>query len=304
MQASAPPVIFAQHGWADTPDNIGRLARELATPDMQVIAPDLGYIRTWLRMEPLIDHVEQIARDTLAAYPNAQLRILGHSMGGLIWTEVLHRHPEWWQRVEWFTLIASPIGGAHLGRLIDPLGIGIGIAADLGKSRRCLAQQLAAHIPMLVLAGVTDGFSDDVVTVGATRIPGTQMLVLPGFSHAELRYHPLLVAILRHYSDSGSPCAPPDSEFDEQLVNAILAVRGMTDAHHPPLRFEGVLRATTGTTISTGRNLAGVQHVYVSLASGTVLYGGYVGWMHEIGLSQTIKQLQRDYASRLWQAPR
>lgn len=297
----APPVVFAQHGWADTPDSVGKLARMIADPDMQVIAPDLGYIRTWLRIEPLIAHVEQIARETLAAYPESQLRIIGHSMGGLIWTEVLHRNPAWWQRIEWFTLIASPIGGAHLGRLIDPLGIGIGIAADLGTSRRMIAKRLAMHIPMLVLAGVTDGFSDDVVTISSTRIPGAQMLALPGFSHAELRYHPLLVAVLRHYCATGNPCAAPDSEFDEQLVDAILAVRGMTDAHHPPLRFEGMLRTHTGTTISTGRNLAGVQHVYVSQASGTVLYGGYVGWMHEAGLQRTLKQLQQIHASRLWQ---
>ena len=85
-------ILYAQHGWADSSREITALAQSLASPQTKVVTPNLGFVKTWLRIEPLIDHVEQVAIDMLATYPETPIRIIGHSMGGLIWLEVLNRH--------------------------------------------------------------------------------------------------------------------------------------------------------------------------------------------------------------------
>ncbi|MEL6900096.1 MAG: alpha/beta hydrolase, partial [Cyanobacteria bacterium J06606_4] len=107
-------ILYAQHGWADINQGIGTLAKQIASPEARVIVPNLGFINTWIRIAPLIDRVEAIALQTHSEHPEAPLRIVGHSMGGLIWLEVLSRHPEWWPQVESLVLVASPVGGADI----------------------------------------------------------------------------------------------------------------------------------------------------------------------------------------------
>src|SRR4051794_25090341 len=141
MQPShAPPptrILFSQHGWADTNRQMLPFGRAVSGPETLVVATDLGYIRTWQRMAPMIDHVEREAATLLAAYPSAALQIVGHSMGGLIWLEVLGRHPSWLSRLTALVLIASPVRGTRLGRHLDPTGLSIG--RDLHRDRRSLA---------------------------------------------------------------------------------------------------------------------------------------------------------------------
>jgi hypothetical protein len=52
-------ILYAQHGWADNNRAILDLAQKLATPKTLAIAPSLGYYRTWLRIQPLIEAVEK-----------------------------------------------------------------------------------------------------------------------------------------------------------------------------------------------------------------------------------------------------
>ena len=49
--------------------------------------------------------------------------------------------------------IACPLGGASLVRIFDPFNLGIGISRDFEKNRRAIAEQIAASIPTLVIAG-------------------------------------------------------------------------------------------------------------------------------------------------------
>ncbi|PZV07581.1 MAG: lysophospholipase, partial [Leptolyngbya sp.] len=80
-------ILFAQHGWADTNQSMMTLTERLAGGNAQIVAPCLNYAMTWLRMAPLIDQVDALATATLARQPSLPLRIVGHSMGGLIWLE-------------------------------------------------------------------------------------------------------------------------------------------------------------------------------------------------------------------------
>lgn len=123
-------VLFAQHGWADDSKAMAALAHGAATSNTHIVTPSLGWVKTWIRIEPLVQVVERIATEAIATYPNTRIKIIGHSMGGLIWIEVLRRHPEWWSQLHSLVLIASPVGGADLARIFDPLGLGIGMARD------------------------------------------------------------------------------------------------------------------------------------------------------------------------------
>src|SRR5690349_11312276 len=104
-QRPVETIVFAQHGWADTNRAMVRFGETIASPAALVIAPNLGYIRSWLRIEPLITIAESAAAEALERHPEARLRIVGHSMGGLIWIELLTRHPEWLVRTDRLVLV-------------------------------------------------------------------------------------------------------------------------------------------------------------------------------------------------------
>lgn len=194
--------LFAQHGWADTHHAIRSLAEQVAPPDW-VIAPDLGWLRTWWRIAPLIATVEAQAQAIAHHYPGIPWRIVGHSMGGLIWLEILAQHPEWWPRVHSFILVASPVGGALWGRWLSPFDIGLSIARDLGVNRRELASRLAEHLPMLSIAGDLGHGHDGTVRVTTTQFPGARSLTLP-HSHPALKKHPALIPVIQEFWQVGA----------------------------------------------------------------------------------------------------
>ena len=118
-------ILFSQHGMIDNNERMGSLAHRIAPPQSSVIAPNLGFIETLFEIEPLIGKVEQIAEQKFIQYPNTPARIIASSLGGVIWVEVLSKHPEWWKRFESIVLLGSPIGGADLARIVDPFGWGM-----------------------------------------------------------------------------------------------------------------------------------------------------------------------------------
>ena len=304
MVTTAPDfILFAQHGWADHSKDMAALSQTLATPTTLIVAPDLGYIATWLRIEQLIQKVEQIAIHTITQYPTTPIRIIGHSMGGLIWLELLNRHPEWWSSVEFLVLIASPIGGADLGRIIDPLGLGIGIARDLGINRRQLAQTIAQVIPTLIIAGDIDGGSDGTITVESTKFPHAQFVCLPGLSHPVLKNHPQVAISIRNFWTEPKPLASTvvEQDFSTLLIQRLQSVTGMTDAHRRDFyRAKVLITFKDGITILTWKNPLQVEHVFVANCQGQCLYGGFVGLIHAEGLRQTLKQIKQDYFEHLY----
>ncbi len=283
-------ILFAQHGWADDNRAMMSLAKELAADSAKIIAPSLNYAMTWLRIEPLIHEVEKRAILALVEHPESPLRIIGHSMGGVIWLEILHRHPDWQRRVEFLTLIAAPVGGANLGRIIDPLQMGVGIAADLGKDRRSMAAAIAADIQTLVLAGDIGQGSDGTIPVESTKVPHAQYVLLTGLSHAAMRYHPSVIERIQQFWQGGTL---GELITVHPIVETIRGIPGMTDAH-----LRGFGKATPLVTLDDGvsirvwRNPLGIEHVFVASPHGRCLYGGYVGWLHTQDLWQTLQKLQ------------
>jgi pimeloyl-ACP methyl ester carboxylesterase len=295
-------VVYAQHGWADDRKAMAALAYSLTDPATLVVAPSLGFVKTWLRIEPLIQAVEQVAMETSQRYADRPFRIIGHSMGGLIWLEVLHRHPEWWSRVDALVLVASPIGGADLGRLLDPLSLGFGIARDLGRNRRPLAEAIAASIPTLVIAGDIDGGSDGTITVESTKIFGAEFVQLAGINHAALRTHPAVATAIRQFwklpkTRSELALTP---ELPNTVIRRLRSVEGMTDAHPRDFgRSQICITFQDGMTIRVWKHPIGIDHVFVACPAGTCLYSGFVGWMHTFHLRQTLEELKHEHASQL-----
>jgi hypothetical protein len=291
MKPNPAFILYAQHGWADTSHTMAKLAHVLATPETLVITPNLGWVDTWLRIEPLIQRLERIVTASLERYPDARVRVIGHSMGGLIWLELLARHPPWWSRVESVVLVAAPVGGADLARILDPIQLGIGIARDLGVDRRPLAEMLAQHIPLLSIAGDVDHGSDGTITIGTTQFRHAKTLTLAGLSHAAMRNHPAVgQAIQRFWSGEALP------DTLSTIIQLLRAVPGMTDAHHRDFRWAKVCRTLNdGSTIRTWKNPVQIEHVFVADRQGRCLFGGFVGWMDASSLQTTIELIQQRY---------
>lgn len=283
-------LLFAQHGWADNNQHMAHLAQQLATDCTRIIAPSLNYAMTWLRMAPLIEEVERIAMEAVQSYPDAPLRIIGHSMGGLIWLEVLTRHPDWWPKVHSLVLVASPVGGADLGRIIDPLQVGVGIAADLGQDRRTMAGAIAQQINTLVIAGDVDGGSDGTITVESTKVPHAQFVDMEGLNHAVLRSHPWVVETIRQFWQGKSFSAPLTQH---PVIEQLRAIPGMTDAHLRDLpQSEPFLTLEDDAVLRVWRHPLGIDHVYVLAPNQACLYAGYVGWLHRPDLWTALNQLR------------
>lgn len=298
-QRSPDYLLFAQHGWADTAAAIRSLALKLAAESTPVITPDLGWLATWVRIEPLIQKVEVTAQAWWEHYPHTPWRIMGHSMGGLIWIELLHRHPEWRERVHSLVLIASPVRGAGLARVLDPLGWGLGIARDLGMNRQDRAEAIAQTIPTLVIAGDIDNGSDGTVTVQATQFDPTHQVVLPR-SHPQLKRHPDLIPIIQSFWQT--PTIPPAGQPDpcRAIVEAIEAFPGITPAHPRDLALAQLyLRLPNGVCLWTRRNLWQVDHIFVTDPDGCCRFSGFVGWQNREAFWAGLKRLEATYLEPL-----
>ncbi len=286
-------LLFAQHGWADTGKAIGKLA-QIATANSSTLitAPSLGLINTFIRIEPLVKRLEQIATQVISNYPHVPLKIMGHSMGGLLWLEVLNRNPQWWQKVHSLILLGSPVGGSNMARIIDPLGIGIGTARDLGKNRRNMAERIAQQIPTLSVASDINLGSDGLVTVENTKFAYANWLPIFGVHHDAMRYHPDIIPIIQNFWANPQLGLPSEGKAS-QFIQRLRSVPGMTDAdYHNFERSQIVAGFDGGITLHTWKNLLGINHVYIGNER-DCLYAGYVGLIHNVGLRQAVQEIQQ-----------
>jgi hypothetical protein len=294
-------ILFAQHGLTDTNYTLNWFAASLAADRGVVVAPNLGYFRTLWRIEPLIDIVDRAVTTTIRQYPHLPLRIVATSLGGIIWLEVLKRHPEWWAQVHSLILLGAPIGGSDLARLVDPLGWGMGMAKHLGENRRGLAEQIAAVIPTLIVAGDTDGGSDGTVTLESTQFCHAHFVGISGVNHPALRHHPAVAAAIRAFwAEPRYPLPAPAESWGTTLKQRLYAVVGMTDGHRRDFyRAKTGLLCPDGTHIRRWKNLFGVDHVFIGDAQGNCVYSGFVGWLHSPGLNRALAALQQEFSGQI-----
>ncbi len=285
-------LLFAQHGWADTGTDIGQLARSLADQNTMTIVPSLNWLQTSWRIEPLIREVERLASKIIANYPQTPIKVIGHSMGGLIWLEVLHRHREWWSKVHSVVVIGSPIGGSDVARKIDPLGMGIGIAKDLGKNRRDLAATIARNIPTLSIASDIGWGTDGLVTVANTKFDRANWILVSGIRHAWLKCHPQVGNLIAEFWVDPQIGHPTTVDLSVESIERLQAIPGMTDSNYYYFaRSKLTIQVAENLTIRTWKNPLGVNYVFVA-EGGKCLYAGYVGILHAAGLHKALAEFK------------
>jgi pimeloyl-ACP methyl ester carboxylesterase len=293
-------LLFAQHGWADTGNNIGRLVKaavnaQTVTTQTKVIVPSLGLINTLIRLEPLVKRLEQIAAEAIAAHPQSPIKIVGHSMGGLMWLEVLDRNPQWWDQVHSFILLGSPVGGSNVARMVDPLNLGIGTAKDLGKNRRAIAEKIAQHIPTLSVASDLGMGTDGLVTVENTKFDYANWLKISDIAHRAMKYHHDMMPIMQDFWTNPQLGLPPESTLANQLIQRLRRVPGMTDTDYRDFRRSRIVVSFPGDlTLRTWKNPLGINHVYLGQQQrnqSQCLYAGYVGLLHTKNLHRAIQEI-------------
>ena len=293
MNSQPEFLLFAQHGWADTSKNIGSLATSAVNSQTVVIAPSLGLVKTFIRIDPLVAQLEQIAAKAIASYPDTLIKIIGHSMGGLMWLEVLDRNPQWWHKVHSFILLGSPVGGSNIARLIDPLNIGIGTAKDLGKNRRNIAEKIARQIPTLSVASDTGIGTDGLVTVENTKFDYANWLLISGIPHSAMRYHPDMIPIVQNFWANPQLGLPPEATSVNRYIRSLRSVPGMTDTDYRDFKRSQIIASLPeDLTLHTWNNPWGMNHVYLGKQQ-QCLYAGYVGLIHSWSLRSAIAQIQK-----------
>jgi len=280
-------LVFAQHGWADDNRAMQRFGESLGLPAARVIAPNLGYMRTWMRIEPLIETAEQEAVRALADHPDARIKVVGHSMGGLIWVELLTRHPEWLPRTDRLALVGCPVGGAELAAILDPLGLTIG--RDLKVDRRDHAEAIAAVVPTLTIVGDMLGPHDGTVSHDSARLQNARFVQTPSASHAALRKHPWVTRLVRAFFDQPTPPAIDLAGLAARLA----AVPGIRPADPRLLRFAQVdLMLADGTTIRSRGVIPGLKLVFVADGEGSCVYAGTVPRSSRAALEQVLARIR------------
>ena len=288
-------IIFSQHGLSDTNSEMRSLAHKVAPPNSHIVAPNLGIVKTYFNIEPLINKVEEDAVQAFEQYQNTPIRIIATSLGGVIWVEVLSRNQKWWSKIESLVLLGSPIGGSDLARMIDPFGWGIGMAKYLGENRRPLAEKIAAVVPTLVVAGNTTGGSDGTVTIESTKLKHAHFVCINGVSHPALKSAPAVAKTIQIFWEKPrKPLPAPEVNLISELIEHFRRVQGITDANSADVQYANIVHSfADGTTIRTRINGFGVYHVFVVNADRRCKYAGFVGWVHIAGLETAIDKAKK-----------
>ena len=142
---------------------------------------------------------------------------------------------------------------------IDPFGWGIGIARDLGRSRREIGVAIASQIPTLVIRGNVDGGSVGTITNCSTQLHHAAVVELPGLSHPALRHHIQVSDTIREFWRDPTPFQCDTCEITAQLIQRLQTIEGMTDAHQRDFyRAKVRLKLPNGITLRTWSNPLGI----------------------------------------------
>ncbi|MDR2519030.1 MAG: hypothetical protein LBD13_06415 [Spirochaetaceae bacterium] len=81
-----------------------------------------------------------------------------------------------------------------------------------------------------------------------------------------------------------------------EAISELEQVPGITIASSRDLKASNILfKLRDGTVVSRYKNPFGFEHVFLSNKRGECIYGGYVGWIHNDGLLQTVEEIRQKY---------
>jgi pimeloyl-ACP methyl ester carboxylesterase len=285
-------LLFCQHGWSDTHRTMERLGHAVASPQCQVVATELGYIETWLGIERLTDTVERDSAAWLMRYPDATARVIGHSMGALIWLEVLGHHADWWPRFDRLVFLGAPIAGADIASLALPLGLTV--AGDLALDRRALADRIASTIPTISIVGDLLPGTDGLVTHQSARISGARFMAVPGVTHMALRTNTVVQRLIRAFFRNPVPSL---IEIDV-IARHLRDINGLEGSDPRLARLAPtVILFADGSSVRCLTGIPGVGHLFLVSPEGQCMFAGRVGSRADI--EKVLKELRDAYATEL-----
>jgi hypothetical protein len=82
-----------------------------------------------------------------------------------------------------------------------------------------------------------------------------------------------------------------------KVINELCQVPGITPASPMDLKNSvNLFKLADGTIVSQFKSFGRFEHVFLSNTEGECIFGGYVGWVHNQGLLNKIRELQQRYA--------
>lgn len=287
-------ILLTQQGWTDTNQGIIRLATALGTPKTQIIAPNFGWLKTWIKIVDIQEMIEQQAREVLGNYPNTPWRVIGYSLGGLMWLEYIDRHPELWSKINSIVLIGCPVNGTKTFGILEPEKLEI--AEYLLQSRQGMAEKIAHAIPTLVIAGDLGNGTDGTIRIKTTQIPSAKSVCLPGFSHANLKNEPQVIDAIEQFWYILPLPITPEKDLTTQLIERLRSIPGMTPIQNNDFeRSQVYLMFQDGKTIRIWKNPLNVLFIFLADKNKNCLYSGCVGWLHAQELQDSLESIHQDY---------
>lgn len=267
----------------------------VAPPQTEVVAPHLGFVRTWLRFDPLVDLVEAEAAPFFERLPDLSASVVGHSMGGLIWLTILDRRPEWRRRVTSLVLLGCPVRGAELATILDRQGWTIG--RDLAVDRSDLGARVAASVPTLSVAGDLLLASDGTITYRSAEVEGARFVCLPRESHAGLVKSERVQRLVRAFVAGPHP---PETDLPA-VIRRLEAIPGLSPGA-PVAGFGGARVAILfrdGANVRLRHPAFGAMQLFVASARGDCLWAGEVPRYRAGDVRVALEEIERQAGDAL-----
>ncbi len=87
------------------------------------------------------------------------------------------------------------------------------------------------------------------------------------------------------------------SSLEQEIVDRLWQVEGMTQAQLTYfLKATPIFMLKEKMVIKIYQNPLKVTHIFVTNKKGEMLFGGYVGWIHNQGLESTLEQIRQNFS--------
>ncbi len=95
--------------------------------------------------------------------------------------------------------------------------------------------------------------------------------------------------------NSEAEIASSISPLAAQVVKTLLNVPGMTIAHSRDFKkARPLFKLKDETTVRLFINPVGVKHIFLADSENKMIFGGYVGWIHNKGFDETLEEISWD----------
>jgi hypothetical protein len=104
-----------------------------------------------------------------------------------------------------------------------------------------------------------------------------------------------VVALSKDFS--GKPeIATDTSDLSAQVIEKLFNTPGMIQSRGTKFKKATPnFKLNDGTILKTYRNSVGINYIFLADASGRMIFGGYVDWMHSENLKVTVAEIKKTF---------